>query len=89
MALTKQEIQQIVTEYGKNPNDTGSTDVQIALLTHQINRLTAHLKEHKKDHSSRRSLLVLVGQRRALLDYLARTDRQDYLTLIARLGLRK
>lgn len=89
MALTKQEIRQIVTEYGKNPNDTGSTDVQIALLTHQINRLTAHLKEHKKDHSSRRSLLVLVGQRRALLDYLARTDRQDYLTLIARLGLRK
>lgn len=89
MALTKEEIRNIVTEYGKNSKDSGSTDVQIALLTHQINRLTAHLKEHKKDHSSRRSLLVLVGKRRALLDYLARTDREDYLRLIAKLGLRK
>lgn len=89
MALSKTEIQEIVNEYGKNPKDTGSTEVQVAILTKQINRLTAHLKVHDKDHASRRSLLVLVGQRRALLDYLARTDRETYLTLIARLGLRK
>ncbi len=89
MALSKAEKQAIINEFGKNPNDSGSTEVQIALLTNQISQLTAHLKQHKKDHSSHRSLLVLVGQRRALLDYLAKNDREAYLKLIARLGLRK
>ncbi len=89
MALSKNEIQAIVNEFGKNPKDTGSTEVQVALLTEQINRLTAHLKAHDKDHTSRRSLLILVGQRRALLNYLSRTDRDAYLHLIAKLGLRK
>lgn len=89
MALTKQEIANIVKEFGKDEKDTGSTEVQVALLTEQINRLTAHLKAHDKDHASRRSLLIQVGQRRSLLDYLARTDRETYLRLIAKLGLRK
>lgn len=89
MALTKTEIQGIVATYGKNANDTGSTEVQIALLTEQIKRLTAHLKAHDKDHVSRRSLLILVGQRRRLLDYYAKNYRDGYLALISKLGLRK
>lgn len=89
MALNKNEIQEIVNAYGKSATDTGSTEVQIALLTEQIKRLTAHLKAHDKDHVSRRSLLILVGQRRRLLDYLAKKDRDGYLALIAKLGLRK
>lgn len=89
MALTKTEIQEIVASYGKSATDTGSTEVQIALLTEQVKRLTAHLKAHDKDHVSRRSLLILVGQRRRLLDYLAKKDRDSYLALIAKLGLRK
>ena len=89
MALTKEEKLAIVNEFGKDGKDTGSTEVQVALLTEQINRLTAHLKQHNKDHHSRRSLLILVGQRRNLLDYLAAKDRDAYLHLIAKLGLRK
>ena len=89
MALAKNEIQEIVSKYGKSATDTGSTEVQIALLTEQIKRLTAHLKAHDKDHVSRRSLLILVGQRRRLLDYFAKKDRDGYIALIAKLGLRK
>lgn len=89
MALTKNEIQEIVKKYGKNEKDTGSVEVQVALLTSEILNLTQHLKVHKKDHHSRRSLMILVGKRRGLLDYLNRTDREAYIKLIANLGIRK
>ncbi|HEV7686829.1 MAG TPA: 30S ribosomal protein S15 [Acidimicrobiia bacterium] len=78
-----------ITEYRLHETDTGSPEVQIALLTGRINMLTAHLKVHKKDHHSRRGLLMLVGQRRRLLDYLRRNDVERYRALIARLGLRR
>lgn len=89
MALTKKTKQDIVAKFGKDAKDSGSTEVQIALLTEQIRELTEHLKVHKKDHSSRRGLLILVGKRRDLLDYLARKDRDSYLKLLAELNLRK
>jgi len=89
MALSKEKVAELVKTYGKNANDSGSTAVQIALITEQINNLTAHLKANKKDHHSRRGLLVLVGKRRSLLDYLDRTDREAYIKLIASLSIRK
>jgi len=89
MALTKERKAELVKQFGKNEKDTGSVQVQIALLTEQIKALTAHLKANHKDAHSKRSLLVLVGQRRSLLNYLARTDREAYLKLILELGLRK
>ena len=79
----------IIEEYAVTPGDTGSPDVQIALLTKRIAHLTEHLKEHKHDHHSRRGLLILVGQRRRLLQYLQRTDIARYRSLIERLGLRR
>jgi small subunit ribosomal protein S15 len=79
----------IVTDYKTHEKDTGSPEVQIALLTQRINELTEHLRTHKKDHSSRRGLLKMVGKRNALLKYLTRTDRTRYLQIIQRLGLRK
>jgi small subunit ribosomal protein S15 len=85
-AETKQKI---IEEYAKTPGDTGSPDVQIALLTKRIAHLTEHLKEHKGDHHSRRGLLLLVGQRRRLLNYVAKQDIEHYRALIARLGLRR
>ena len=81
--------QKIVGEHKTHAKDTGSPEVQIALLTARINELTEHLKTHKKDHSSRRGLLKMVGKRNALLKYLTREDRQRYLSIIAKLGLRK
>jgi small subunit ribosomal protein S15 len=81
--------QQIVTEYGSSPTDTGSPEVQVALLTKRISDLTEHLKTHKHDHHSRRGLLLLVGQRRRLLKYLQDKDIQRYRSLIERLGLRR
>jgi small subunit ribosomal protein S15 len=78
-----------ISEYRLHESDTGSPEVQIALLTERINMLTAHLKVHKKDHHSRRGLLMLVGRRRRLLDYLRRNDVERYRALIARLGLRR
>jgi small subunit ribosomal protein S15 len=87
--LTKQDKAKIVKKYGKSENDTGATEVQVALLTERINYLTGHLKEHKHDHHSRRGLLMLVGQRRRQLDYLAKTNLDGYRTLIKQLGLRK
>ena len=81
--------QQIINEYGRHEGDTGSPEVQIALLTARINHLNEHLKEHKKDHHSRRGLLRLVSQRRKLLDYLKGKNVDSYRTLITRLGLRK
>lgn len=80
---------EIIKEYGQKEGDTGSPEVQIAILTARINHLTEHLKEHKNDHHSRRGLLMMVGQRRGLLDYLARIDVDRYRSVIARLGIRK
>ncbi|MEZ5377854.1 MAG: 30S ribosomal protein S15 [Acidimicrobiales bacterium] len=78
-----------IAKHARGENDTGSPEVQIALMTDRINHLTAHLKEHKKDHHSRRGLLMLVGQRRRMLDYLAGIDVERYRALIAELGLRR
>ncbi|MCL2406834.1 MAG: 30S ribosomal protein S15 [Defluviitaleaceae bacterium] len=79
----------VITKFGRNEADTGSPEVQIALLTERINMLTEHLKIHKKDHHSRRGLLMLVGKRRGLLDYIRRTDITKYRSLLAELNLRK
>jgi small subunit ribosomal protein S15 len=81
--------QATISKYGKSDADTGSTEVQIALLTDRIDHLTEHLKTHKKDHHSRRGLLMLVGKRRRFLDYLADNDVERYRSLIAELGLRR
>jgi small subunit ribosomal protein S15 len=88
-ALTSEDKQEIVTRFGKSENDTGATEVQIALLTRRINHLTEHLREHKHDHHSRRGLLMLVGQRRRFLNYLQKKDLEGYRTLIRELGLRR
>jgi small subunit ribosomal protein S15 len=87
--LAKEKKQAIIAEYGRTPGDTGSPEVQIALLTARINELTEHLKVNQKDHHSRRGLLKMVGQRRGLLAYLKKIDIERYRTLIERLGLRK
>jgi len=89
MALTKETKQEIVDARGRSAADTGSPQVQIALLSRRIDQLTEHLRSHKKDHHSRRGLLKLVGQRRRLLDYLQRRDLEGYRTLIKELGLRR
>ena len=87
--LAKEKKQAIIAEYGRTPGDTGSPEVQVALLTARINELTEHLKENQKDHRSRGGLLKMVGQRRGLLAYLKKTDIERYRSLIERLGLRK
>ena len=87
--ITKEIKQQIIKDYQLKEGDTGSPEVQIAILTYRINDLNEHLKEHKKEHHSRRGLLKMVGQRRNLLAYLKENDLERYRTLIARLGLRK
>ena len=87
--ITKEIKQQIIKDYQLKEGDTGSPEVQSAILTYRINDLNEHLKEHKKDHHSRRGLLKMVGQRRNLLAYLKDNDLERYRTLIARLGLRK
>ena len=89
MPLTKEQKAEIASKYGRGTNDTGSAEVQVAILTHSINQLTEHLKIHKKDHHSRRGLLLQVGQRRRLLSYLQRKDIEKYRQLIADLGLRR
>ncbi len=89
MGLTPEEKQRIIEEFAIHDGDTGSPEVQVALLTWRINHLTEHLKVHKKDEHSRRGLLKLVGRRRKLLRYLERTDHQRYRKLIERLGLRR
>jgi len=89
MPLSKDEKQQIIREYGRSPQDTGSPEVQIAILTHRINQLTEHLKVHKHDEHSRRGLLRMVGKRRRHLTYLSRTDPERYKEVVRRLGLRK
>lgn len=89
MAVSKERKAELVKKFGKDEKDTGSIQVQIAILTEQIVALTAHLKANKKDAASQRGLLKLVGQRRSLLNYLKRTDLDGYTKLIAELGLRK
>ncbi len=89
MPLDAATKQQIMTEYATTEGDTGSPEVQVAMLTRRIKDLTEHLKAHKHDHHSRRGLLILVGQRRRLLQYLQRTDITRYRSLIERLGLRR
>jgi small subunit ribosomal protein S15 len=89
MSLTAEAKREIVETYGRDQNDTGSTEVQVALLTARINELTEHLREHSKDHHSRRGLLMLVGKRRRLLKYLQRSDIDRYRQLIQQLGLRR
>ncbi|HZR92032.1 MAG TPA: 30S ribosomal protein S15 [Gaiellaceae bacterium] len=89
MGLTKEAKQDIVGKHGRHESDTGSTEVQVALLTTRINELTEHMRTHPKDHHSRRGLLKLVGRRRRLLDYFQRTDVEGYRALIKELGLRR
>ena len=87
--MTKERKLELIKEYGRSEGDTGSPEVQIALLTERIAHLTDHLKSHQKDHHSRRGLLMLVGQRRGLLNYLKSKDIEGYRALIEKLGLRK
>ncbi|HAZ90617.1 MAG TPA: 30S ribosomal protein S15 [Eubacterium sp.] len=87
--IAKEKKSQIIAEYGRKPGDTGSPEVQIALLTERIKELTEHLKSNNKDHHSRRGLLKMVGQRRALLEYLKKKDIEGYRALIEKLGIRK
>jgi len=89
MALSAEEKNEIVTTYGKSETDTGSTEVQVALLTANINKLQGHFGDHKKDHHSRRGLIRMVNQRRKLLDYLKSKDAPKYVELIKALGLRR
>lgn len=89
MALSKEEKAKIVKEFGKNDKDTGSIEVQIAILTKEINDLTSHLKEHTHDYHSKRGLLMKVGQRRSKLNYLMKNDVTKYREIINKLGLRK
>ena len=89
MTLTKEAKQEIVSKHGANKTDTGSTKVQVALLSQRITELTEHLRTHKKDHASRRGLLMMVSKRSSLLTYLRNKDRNRYLAVIGRLGLRK
>jgi small subunit ribosomal protein S15 len=88
-AMTTERKRELASKFGSNERDMGSTKVQIALLTERINHLTEHLREHGKDHHSRRGLLMLVGKRRRFLDYLQRRDLEGYRALIKELGLRK
>lgn len=87
--ISKEKKAAIIAEYGRKPGDTGSPEVQIAIITARIAELTAHLQNNKKDHHSRRGLLKMVGQRRGLLDYLKKTDLEGYRALIVKLGIRK
>ncbi len=89
MALTKEKKAELVAKYGKDSNDTGSIEVQIAILTEEINTLTEHFKVHAKDHHSKRGLLRKVGQRRQLLNYLIKNDVTRYRAIVKELGLRK
>ena len=89
MSVTAERKQALIKEYATQDGDTGSPEVQVAILTERINNLTGHFKDHAKDNHSRRGLLVMVNKRRSLLDYLKRKDEARYKTLIERLGLRK
>lgn len=88
MALTQQRKQELISDYQVHETDTGSSEVQVAMLTERINKLSQHLRVNQKDHSSRRGLLKLIGQRKSLLAYMQREDKAKYQALIARLGIR-
>ena len=87
--MTKERKQELISKFGEGESDTGRTEVQVAMLTERINELTEHLRAHRKDHHSRRGLLMLVGRRRRFLNYLHRTDLERYRALIGELGLRR
>jgi small subunit ribosomal protein S15 len=89
MSITQERKAELIKEFGRTDGDTGSPEVQVSILTERISNLTEHLKEHKKDFHSRRGLLIMVGQRRALLDYLRRKNQARYEDLIKTLGLRR
>ena len=89
MTLTQERKRELIEQFGDSSNDTGKPEVQVALLTERINQLTDHLRTHRKDHHSRRGLLMLVGRRRRFLNYLQRTDLERYRALVRELGLRK
>lgn len=89
MTITKDRKQEVIQDFKRSEGDTGSPEVQIAILTTRINGLTEHMRTHKKDYASRRGLLALVSRRRRLLDYLRRVNPQQYLDIIGRLGIRK
>ncbi len=89
MTITKERKQELIQEFKKDEKDTGSPEVQIAILTTRVNNLTEHMRVHKKDYATRRGLLALVSRRRRLLDYLRRVNPQRYLDIIGRLGIRK
>jgi small subunit ribosomal protein S15 len=89
MSITVEEKARVIAEFGTKPGDTGSADVQVAILTSRITTLTEHFKTHKKDNHSRRGLLMMVAQRRKLLDYIKRHDEERYKALIAKLGVRR
>jgi small subunit ribosomal protein S15 len=89
MSLTAEDKRELTVRFGRDESDTGATEVQVALLTRRINDLTGHLREHKHDHHSRRGLLMLVGRRRRLLNYLQKKDLEGYRSLIRELGLRR
>jgi small subunit ribosomal protein S15 len=89
MTITKERKQELIQEFKREEGDTGSPEVQIAVLTTRINNLTEHMREHKKDYATRRGLLAMVSRRRRLLDYLRKVDPQRYLDIIGRLGIRK
>ena len=89
MTLPKEQKAELISKYGRSPDDTGSAEVQVALLTERINELTEHLRGHVKDHHSRRGLLMMVGKRRRLLGYLERADLERYRKVVADLGLRR
>jgi small subunit ribosomal protein S15 len=89
MAITQERKQELITRFGDGATDTGKTEVQVALLTERINDLNVHLREHRKDHHSRRGLLMLVGRRRRLLNYLRDSDLERYRTVLRELGLRR
>jgi small subunit ribosomal protein S15 len=89
MSITKDRKAQLIDQYRREASDTGSPEVQIALLTARVTELTEHLRVHKKDHASRRGLLMMVSKRSSLLNYLRKTDRNRYLAIINKLGLRK
>jgi len=89
MSITAERKQELISEFATTDGDTGSPDVQIAILTERIRNLTSHLGDHKKDHHSRRGLLIMVGKRRRLLDYLKRTDEERYRSLIQTLSIRR
>ena len=89
MAIEKEKNEELINEFGKNQNDTGSSETQIAIFTERINNITSHLKSNKKDHSGRRGLVLLVSKRRRLLNYLRKNDLDSYKNVIEKLNIRK